>query len=112
MIALLLALADGPADFAARAAAMTSAAQQCPRVVSTTDVTVCGLRSADRYRVPFVGPDPGDPRRQSVAAERDKLLARTTPIDEMSPFLVNGGMAGVTVGTGRTGGLDTRKIAP
>lgn len=112
MIALLLALDDPPADFVARAAVMTAAEQRCPRVVSSTDVTVCGLRSADRYRVPFVGADRGDPRRQSVAAERDKLLARTNPIDEMSPFLVNGGMAGVTVGTGRTGGLDTRKMAP
>ena len=80
----------------------------------STDVTVCGLRHADRYRVPFIVHDPGDPRYQSVAAERARLLARTTPLQDLSPFLVGGGMAGVhmTVNADgvRTEGL--RRLAP
>ncbi|WP_182926384.1 hypothetical protein [Sphingomonas paucimobilis] len=34
--------------------------------------------------------------------ERTRLLARTTPIDEMSPFTVGGGFTGVTMDTNAT----------
>jgi len=61
------------------------------------DVVVCGRRAADRYRVPFIEYDAGDPRHEGVPAERERLLARTNNCEEHSTFLVGCGMAGVTV---------------
>ena len=106
---------------AVQAAAMVEKARarlnppRCVYDADSTDVTVCGLRHADRYRVPFVTSDPGDPRHEAVAAERARLLHRTTPLQDLSPFLVGGGMAGVHMtvtgdGSVRTEGL--RRLAP
>lgn len=94
MIVLLLMLAQDSASLLDRAHEMLSAERRCP-VEATTDITVCGLRRADRYRVPILTYDPGDPAHEGVPAERERLLARTTPIHDLSPFLVGGGMAGV-----------------
>ena len=94
VIATLLALAADPAALAAAARARTAAARRCPRAAST-DVTVCGLREADRFRVPLV--DRGG--RDDVAAQRAAMLRRPSPVEQLSPFLVGGGMAGVSVGT-------------
>ena len=35
--------------------------------------------------------------------ERTRLLARTTPVKDLSPFQVGGGMAGVTMDTNARG---------
>lgn len=113
MIALLL-MADGVADTAlARYHAMTAAERRCIRDTRGTDVTVCGLRGADRFRVPFITREPGDPMIQDVPAERATLIRRRTPLEDLGPFLVGGGMVGVHYST-RTGlGLsETRKPAP
>ncbi|MGE7206424.1 hypothetical protein ACQKJZ_12165 [Sphingomonas sp. NPDC019816] len=93
---------------------LTSVERPCVYDRNSTDITVCGRRNADRFRVPFVPPpEPGDPKREGVMAERTRLLARTTPIDEMSPFLVNGGFTGVTMDTNpRDHGPTLRKPAP
>lgn len=114
------ALPDSAATIAGAAAMIPRAragiaGPRCVQDVITTDITVCGLRRADRYRVPFVNHDPGDPRHEAVAAERTRLLHRTTPIDDLTPFLVGGGMVGVSMtvgsdGSARTTGL--RKLAP
>jgi hypothetical protein len=77
------------------------------------DIVICGRRDADRYRVPFNMIDPNDPKNQTVAAERDRLLARTNNCQEKSTFLVGCGKAGVGVSTARgivLGG--ERPIAP
>jgi hypothetical protein len=114
MIALLLlaATADDPA--LTRAALRLAPEQPCKSDPDTTDVTVCGRRRADRFRVPFNVAAPGDPRHEGVSAERERLLHRTTPLQEMSPFLVGGGMTGasVTVGSGRVRTETLRKPAP
>ncbi|MEG8020522.1 hypothetical protein [Sphingomonas aerolata] len=112
MFALLLALAQDP--LLAKASERLAAEPRCVIDPASTDITVCGLRQADRFRVPFVEHDPGDPRHESLAAERVRLLNARTPVQDMGPFQVGGGMAGVSVGVGAAGvtvgGL--RKPAP
>ena len=78
------------------------------------DVVVCGRRNADRYRVPLIEHDAGDPKHQGVPAERERLLARTDNCEEKSLFLVGCGMAGVsmTVGAGGVNVRGERPIAP
>lgn len=102
-LALLLAQLAAP-DLVAAARARTAAETRCPET-NTTDVTVCGLRRADRFRVPYVVVDLGDPAHEGVPAERERLLRRTTPVQDMGPFLVGGGMVGVSmaVGDGKSG---------
>ena len=98
----------------ARTRDVTGVQTRCVYNPNATDITVCGLRQADRFRVPFVEHDPGDPRHESLAAERVLLLNARTPVQDMGPFQVGGGMAGVSVGVGAAGvtagGL--RKPAP
>ena len=114
--AVLLVLAQAPDAAAMIAAARAQVAgPHCVYDQASPDVTVCGLRRADRYRVPFVTRDPGDPRYEAVAAERARLLHRTTPIQELSPFLVGGGMVGahMTVsGSGAVHAEGLRQLAP
>ncbi len=98
MLAFLLMIAD-PAAMIAAARVRTAPEQPCVASANETDITVCGLRGADRFRVPFVPPEPGDPRREGVPAERVRLLNRTNPVKQLSPFLVESGMAGTSVGT-------------
>lgn len=111
---LLLAQASDPAAMMAVARAVV-AGERCRYDDASTDITVCGMRHADRYRVPFVVHDPGDPRHEGVPAERKRLLARTNPVEDHSPFLVGGGMAGVSTTVGGDGAVRTaglRKLAP
>jgi hypothetical protein len=77
------------------------------------DIVICGHREADRYRVPFVTIDRDDPRNEAVAAERERLLARTNNCQELSTFLVGCGKVGVGVSSqhGVTLGGE-RPIAP
>ena len=109
----LLAMIDDPSALIARATVLTAAEQGCVRDPDTTDITVCGLRNADRFRVPLVVHDPGDPRYEAVSAERHRLMHRTTPVEDMGPFQVGGGMAGVSVTVdAATGAATERKPAP
>lgn len=112
----LIALAVEPtaAALMARSGDVT-ALPRCAAVAQPGEVTVCGARRADRYRVPFVVHDAGDPRYETVSAERTRLLHRTTPLQDLSPFLVGGGMAGAhaTVsGDGRVITAGLRRLAP
>lgn len=109
-LSLILLLADDP--LIASAKARISVEQHCVPSASETDVTVCGLRNADRFRVPFVVHDPGDPAHEGVRAERTRLLHQTSPLQELSPFQVGDGMAGVTATMGGDGGMSTRTPAP
>ena len=94
---MLLATQDAP-DLMATAHRLTGI-DRCERHLDDTDITICGLRNADRLRIPFVVHDPGDRRYRSVAQEREELIHRRTPMEDMGPFLVEGGMAGVSVST-------------
>lgn len=109
---LLLAAPDDVAALVSKSAAMI-AGERCTVNRDATDITICGRRQADRFRVPFIVHKPGDPRHEAVAVERDRLLNRSNPVKDLSPFLVGGGMAGVTMSS-RTGvgGITDRKLAP
>jgi hypothetical protein len=113
MLAWLMVLAQDSGALVGQARRMLSAERRCP-VEATTDITVCGLRRADRYRVPMLSYDPGDPAHEGVPAERERLLARTTPLHDLSPFLVGGGMVGATAMIGAGGGKVStlRPLAP
>lgn len=111
MIPLFLLLAGPDDDLLAAYRAKTAPEQRCVIDPASTDITVCGLRGADRYRVPFVG-GVNENRVDDVPYERDAVLHRTNPVQDLSPFLVGGGMAGVTVSTrGGVGGYRTRDLA-
>ncbi len=109
---LLLVQAADPLVEGARA--MLMGERRCVVDPHSTDVTVCGLRRADRFRVPFVEHDAGDPRHEAVMAERVRLLARSNPVKDLSPFLVGGGHAGVSVTANAAGvkGAGLRQPAP
>lgn len=111
---LTLLLLAQAADPMAQARTMLAAERGCAFDPDTTDVTVCGRRAADRFRVPLIVADLGDPLHEGVAAERTRLLARTTPLHDLGPFQVGGGFAGVTMtaGGGKAAAVTGRKLAP
>jgi hypothetical protein len=98
-IALLILGATSVDDAMARYREQTVAGPRCAVARSDTDITVCGRRNADRYRVPLVIHDAGDPKYQGVPADRERLLARTSNCEEKSIFLVGCGKVSVSVGT-------------
>ena len=94
---------------------LTTVAVRCPERSQPDEVVVCGRRRADRYRLPFEpDPVPGDPRREGVHAERERLQGKKNNCAEKSAFLVGCGMAGVSVTVNsrgaRAGGL--RELSP
>ena len=112
MLVLLLAAASADADPLERYRRLTAAEPACERTANATDVTVCGMRDADRFRVPFVFPEPGDPLHEAVMDERKRYLARTDNCQEKTLFLVGCGAFGlsVTTGGGRQG-VEVRPLA-
>lgn len=96
---------------------MTAAEKPCSFDPDSTDITVCGLRNADRFRVPFVGYEPGDPLGEGVSAERERLLARTNNCQERRAIAVGCGLFGAHMttngrGTSVTGASQVREMAP
>ena len=92
---------------------LTRAGPQCTAPTDSSEVTVCGRRTADRYRVPLIEVTAGDPAHQGVPAERERLLARTTACQEHNAFQIGCGMAGVSVSTARGVTLGAeRPLAP
>ena len=99
MFALLL-LSAAPIEDAATLIARSAtviAGERCAPDANKTDITVCGLRRADRFRVPLVTRTVD--RRDQVADNRAALVHARTAIEERGPFLVGGGAAGATVTT-------------
>ena len=96
---LIMLVADQSAAWIAQERAVTRVSPQCAAPADSQEVTVCGRRTADRYRVPLIEIDRDNPANESVAAERERLLARTSNCREHSAFQVGCGMAGVTVST-------------
>ena len=95
-LALVLIQLAAP-DLVAAARARTAAETRCPET-DATDVTVCGRRNADRFRAPLVERT-GPPSRDADPGGRTAMLHRTTPVQDMGPFLVESGFAGVSAGT-------------
>jgi hypothetical protein len=82
----------------------TSVEPRCKQAAGD-EIIVCGRREADRYRVPLIERDAGDPRGETLMGERERIQNRTTPCQQRGPYLVGCGMVGVTVSTtiGRDG---------
>lgn len=99
--ALILALAASPAgatDPLETYFERTSAEPKC-KASAGSEIVVCGRRGADRYRVPFLVPTPGDPKTMGVPAERALLTYEPKPCEQMGPYLIGCGMVGVSVST-------------
>ena len=98
-----------------RYAALTSVEPRCVRPSNDSEILVCGARRADRWRVPFVGYDAGDPRGETVEGER-KLLASEPPRKCGNEWaLRNCGSVGIaaTIGFGASGtDVKWRPLAP
>ena len=80
------------------------------------DILVCGARRADRWRVPFVGYDAGDPRGESVEGERKRISAAPIVPCGQGAIIANcGNGVGVStsVGFGVSGSnIKLRPLAP
>jgi hypothetical protein len=95
---------------------LTSVEPRCGRPSSDRDIIVCGARRADRWRVPYVGYEIGDPRGESVEGERKRVSAAPRVACGQGAIIANcGGGVGVkaTVAFGASGGeLRLRPLAP
>lgn len=114
MLPLLLAIVaeDDPLIRAARD--RLAAERPCVQSVDSTDVTVCGKRAADRFRVPFIVHEPGDPRREGVHAERARLMRQPNACEQKQLMMYGCGHAGVTMTTSARGMsvAGRRQLAP
>ncbi len=72
---VLPSVASADADAIARGRALTTVEPRCGAPGDAREILVCANRRADRWRVPFVGYDTGDPRGEGVPAERERLAA-------------------------------------
>ncbi len=92
----------------------TRAEIRCVQTTDKDEILVCGARDADRYRLPFIAYDAGDPNHEGVYEEAERLQAKTTPCQDHSAYLVGCGMVGVSMTVGgrgtRIGGV--RPLAP
>jgi hypothetical protein len=107
-LALLVMLAM-PAQAEERATirnylAMTQVEPRCSAPRAAGEIVVCGRRRADRWRVPYLLKEDGDPSIQNVSAERNGLIPTTTPCQDRSIFLVGCGKVGLSVSTAIGGG--------
>ncbi|UVO55710.1 hypothetical protein [Sphingomonas sp. SUN039] len=93
---------------------LTSVEPRCVRPSSDRDILVCGARRADRWRVPFVGYELGDPRGESVEGERKRISDEHRPPCGRRAIIADcGGGVGVSVSTRMAGdGLKLRQLAP
>lgn len=102
-----------PHDPLASYRAITSVAVRCSGRPSETAITVCGRRAADRWRVPFLTVEPGDPAHRTVMEERNALIPTMTPCQDHSIFLVGCGRGvGVHAVVGLGADTDAVRVRP
>ena len=90
----------------------TSVEPHCNQAAGN-EIMVCGRRAADRYRVPFIVYEKGDPRAEGFWGERERIQHQTTPCQNLSIFLVGCGAVGVSAKVGfGAGGLTTPRLRP
>ncbi|MBC7987715.1 MAG: hypothetical protein H7X93_13760 [Sphingomonadaceae bacterium] len=71
---------------------------------SGREIVVCAqINTNDRYRLPFVAIAPGDPRHESVTAERARLQANPGTCQGWSFFRAQCGSVGVSLSVGAGG---------
>lgn len=118
VIAALLGAAPAQADVTIeRYHAVTSVEPHCGRPSDSREILVCGARRADRWRVPFIGGyEIGDPRGESVEAERKRISSAHRPPCGRGAIIADcGGGVGVsaTVAFGASGSeARLRPLAP
>jgi hypothetical protein len=90
--------------------AQTRAAIPCATSRDNEEITVCALRTADRYRVTFVD----IPDRDNVPRERAAVMDRgLRDCGVVSAFWTDcSGMVGVSATVGADGVVHRRKLAP
>lgn len=101
MLGLLLAtpaLADEPTVLDRYRAFVSAGVSRCDNPRDTSEILVCARREGDRYRVPFVGYEAGDPRGESVKDERERVMANPPLPCGIGAILAHCGFVGVTVG--------------
>jgi hypothetical protein len=93
--------------------AMTQVEPRCSAPRAAGEIVVCGRRKADRWRVPYLLKEAGDPSIQNVSAERNGLIPTTTPCQDNSIFLVGCGKVGIGISTaiGGESGVKLRPLA-
>ena len=93
---------------------LTSVEPRCVRPSSDREILVCGARRADRWRVPFIGYDAGDPRGEAVEGERKRVSAAPkVPCGQGAIIADCGGGVGLKYTTNFTsGGERVRPLAP
>lgn len=115
---LLAILAQSAEQDAARLMAehrnLTRARIECRLDTGSDDVVVCANRQADRWRVPFITPDAGDPKIIDVHGERERLIARPNNCAEIRLMAYGCGMFGASATAGARGvGIERpRPLAP
>ena len=116
LLAMLLQAAEAPppADPVAAYQALTSVEPPCKTGPEGRDILVCARRGADRHRVPFLVPTPGDPKNLMPQQETAKLLRRNSPCAERNGMSHIGcGGVGVAVSSKLgSGKIERRELAP
>jgi hypothetical protein len=86
--------------------ALTQVEPRCSAPRAGNEIIVCGRRRADRWRVPFLLKEAGDPGIQNVSAERNRLASEPRPPCGTTAFLASScsGMVGLGVSTAIGGG--------
>lgn len=114
LAAMMIGLAgDDVAALIDRYREQTRAEIRCEQTSARDEILVCGARRADRYRVPFIAYEAGDPRHEGVYEQAERLQAKTTPCHDHSAYLVGCGMVGVSA-TSRfgAGGFSGPRLRP
>lgn len=118
MFGLLLVLVPAHAQDVTAESALSAYSERvatrpnCKRARAANEITVCGRREADRYRLPLVVYDVGDPRAEGLLDARARLQHKTVPCEDNGAFLVGCGSVGVSVSIKLDGtGTKPRKLA-
>lgn len=84
---------------------------RCTRPIGSTEILVCGRRAADKWRVPLIEYDAGDPRAETVSGERNRLASAPKLKCGVGAILGGCGMVGVSASTNGQGSPKFRTLA-
>jgi hypothetical protein len=87
------------------------AVRGCSRPADTREITVCGRRAADRWRVPLIQYDAGDPRAETVSGQRNRLASAPSLKCGVGAILAGCGKVGVSMTTNGRSASKFRTLA-
>jgi hypothetical protein len=97
----------------ARYQQLTSVTVRCATPASGSEIRVCGRRAADRWRVPYIGYEAGDPRSETVEDERKRISAAPRVPCGRGAIIANcGGGVGIKAAIGLGPGGETLRLRP